>query len=173
MYYHSLELQRIVNSKKSYLYIKSQDKFPKLVLTFLFFCLFIKYNLKQKHMIINFIFSVLLLIVGFAFCMVVLLFGVKFCRNGERLPDDATWKDIVLQLIKGYPFWVWIIVFLVFQPAIVHIINTWFPSVWNSCDWITWIPEFTDFIAFISLAFFALLFRITDEYGKLKIFRKS
>jgi len=103
----------------------------------------------------------------------VIFFGAKFSKDDEGLPCDATWKQIIGQLMNRQPFWMYLLAFLVFQPAIVHIINTWSPSVWNSCDWITWIPEFTDFIAFISLAFFALLFRITDEYGKLKIFRKS
>jgi hypothetical protein len=124
-------------------------------------------------MIINVILSVGLLFVGCAFALPVLFFGAKFSKDDEGLPDDASWKQIIWQLVNGQPFWMYILVFLVFQPAIVHIINTWSPSIWNSYDWITWIPEFTDFIAFISLAFFVLLFRITDEYGRLRIFNKS
>ena len=124
-------------------------------------------------MITNVIFSVGLLFVGCAFALSVLFLGAKFSKDDEGLPDDATRKLIIWQLVNGQPFWMYILVFLVFQPAIVHIINTWFPSVWNLYGWITWIPEFTDFIAFISLLFFVLLFRITDDYGRLKIFRKS
>jgi hypothetical protein len=102
--------------------------------------------------------------------MVVLLFGVKFCKNGEKLPDDATWKDIVLQLMKGYPLWVWIIVFFVFQPAIVHIINLWAPSLWINC---AWIPKFSDFFGLITIVFFFIIFYMTDDYGKLKLFKQS
>ena len=124
-------------------------------------------------MIINVILSVMLLFVGCAFAFSVLFFGAKFSKDDERLPDNAPWRQIIGQLINRQPFWMYLLTFLVFQPAIVHIINTWSLLVWNSCGWLAWIPEFTDFIAFISLLFFILLFRITDDYGRLKIFRKS
>ena len=139
-------------------------------MTFFIFWLSIKYNLKQKDMIFDFILSVLLLIVGFAFSALILLFGVKFCKDGEKLPDDTTWKDILLQLIKGYPYWVWLFIFLAFQPAIVHILNTWVPSLLTNCEWVL---KFSDFIGFITVILFFIIFYITDDNGKLKIFKKS
>lgn len=121
-------------------------------------------------MVINLIYSILLLIAGSVVAAFILLFGVKFCKNGEKLPDNVTWKDILLQLVKGYPFWVWIIVFMVFQPAIVHIINVWTPSLWINCGWI---PKLSDFFGFISIVFFFIIFNITDDDGKLKLSKKS
>lgn len=116
-------------------------------------------------MIVNFIFSVLLLVVGIAFASGILLFGVKFCKNSGELSADPTWKDISLQMLNGYPFWLWIIVFLAFQPAIIHILTTWLPSIWTTCDWV---PSISDFIAFIVVGFFTILVKITDDNGKLR-----
>lgn len=121
-------------------------------------------------MIVNFIFSVLLLVVGIAFALGILLFGVKFCKNSEELGADPSWKEILLQLVKGYPFWVWLIVFLAFQPAIVHILSTWDPNIWSTYDWI---PDLSRFIGFIDVVFYIILFNITDDNGKFKILRKS
>lgn len=120
-------------------------------------------------MIINFILSVLLLILGCTFSAGVLLFGVKFCTDSEKLPDDITHRGIISHLIKDYPFWIWIIVFLVFQPAIVHIINVWTPAVWTGCKWI---PGVSDFIGFITVVFFFVIYYITDDSGRLKLSKK-
>ena len=113
-------------------------------------------------MVINFIYSVLLLIAGSVIAALILLFGVKFCKNSGELSGDPTWKEIFLQMLKGYPFWLWIIVFLAFQPAIIHIITTWFPSIWTT------VPSISDFIAFIVVGFFTILVKITDDNGRLK-----
>lgn len=144
----------------------------KFSLTFLVFCVILKKRtLKQKNMIINFIYTVLLLIVGSVVAAAILLFGVKFWKDGDKpSEDDVTYKGIVLHLLKNYPFWIWIIVFLVFQPAIVHIINVWLPTLWTNCEWI---PSISDFIGFITVVFFFVIFYITDDYGKLKLFKKS
>lgn len=121
-------------------------------------------------MITNFILSVLLLILGCTFSAAILLFGVKFWKDSEELTEDVTCKGIVLHLLKNYPFWIWIIVFLVFQPAIVHIINVWNPTLWTNCEWI---PGFSDFIGFITVVFFFVIYYITDDSGKLKLSKKS
>lgn len=121
-------------------------------------------------MIINFILSVLLLILGCTFSAGVLLFGVKFCTDSEKLPDDITHRGIISHLIKDYPFWIWLIVFLVFQPAIIHIINVWTPTLWTNYEWI---PSISDFIGFITVVFFFVIYYITDDSGKLKLSKKS
>ena len=121
-------------------------------------------------MTVNVIYSVLLLIVGCAAAVFILFLGIKFCKEGESLPADATWKDIIIQLVKGYPFWMWLCAFLVFQPCIVHILNAWNPAVWGVCSWI---PSFSDFIGFITIVLCIVLVKITDEYGRLKFFHKS
>ena len=104
--------------------------------------------------------------------VIIPLFGIKFCRDDEQLPTNATWKDIVSQLVSGYPFWLWILTFLVFQPCIVHIVDIWIPSAWINihCEWIS---QITDFVAMVTFATFAILLKITDENGKLKPFKKS
>lgn len=121
-------------------------------------------------MVINFIYSVLLLVAGSIIAALMLLFGVKFCENSGELSADPTWKEIFLQMLKGYPLWIWIIVFLAFQPAIIHILTTWIPSIWTTSGWI---PSISDFIAFIVVGFFIILVKITDDNGKLKIFLKK
>ena len=133
---------------------------------FVFFYSFYKnIILKQKSMIINFIYTILLLIAGSVVAALILLFGVKFCKNNSELRANPTWRDIFLQMVRGYPFWLWLIVFLAVQPAIVHIINAWYPALWTVCDWI---PNISDFIAFIVVGFFMILVKITDNNGKLK-----
>lgn len=121
-------------------------------------------------MVINFIYSVLLLIAGSVIAALILLFGVKFCKDSGELSANPTWKDIFLQMLKGYPFWLWIIVFLAFQPAIIHILTTWFPSIWTTCNWV---PSISDFIAFIVVGFFIILVKITDDNGRLRKFLKK
>jgi hypothetical protein len=121
-------------------------------------------------MVINLIYSVLLLIAGSVVAAAILLFGVKFCKDGGELSADPTWKDIFLQMMKGYPFWVWIFAFMAFQPAIVHIINTWCPTLWGTYEWSL---KLSDFIAFIAVAFYTILVRITDDNGRLKKFFKK
>ena len=121
-------------------------------------------------MITNFIYTVLLLIVGSVIVAAILLFGVKFWKDGDKPSEDVTCEGIVLHLLKNYPFWIWIIVFLVFQPAIIHIINVWTPTLWTSCGWI---PKFSDFIGFITVLIFFVIFYMTDDSGKLKLFKKS
>ena len=121
----------------------------------------------------NVIFSAGLLFVGCVFSWSILFFGVKFCKDDEHLTSDATWKRILWQVVKGQPFWMYLLAFLVFQPAIVHILNTWIPSIWNSSNWISWIPKLSDFIALTTLVLFVVIFNITDDYGKLKLFKKS
>ena len=144
----------------------------KFNLTFLVFYLFLeKQTLKQKYMVINFIYTVLLLIAGSVVAAAILLFGVKFCKDGGELGADPAWKDIFLQMMRGYPFWIWIIVFLAFQPAIIHALSTWIPAIWTTYDWI---PSFSDFIAFIDVVFFAILVRITNDNGRLrKLLKKA
>ena len=117
-------------------------------------------------MIINFIYTVLLLIVGSVVAAAILLFGVKFWKDSEKLPENVKCKGIVLHLLKNYPFWIWIIVFLVFQPAIVHIINVWTPAVWTGCEWI---PGASDFFGFITVVFFFFIENITDDSGRLNL----
>ena len=122
-------------------------------------------------MVINFIYTVLLLIAGCVVAAAMLLFGVKFCKDGGELGADPAWKEIFLQMMRGYPFWLWLLVLLAFQPAIIHALSTWIPAIWATCDWV---PSFSDFIAFIVVVFFAILVRITDDNGRLrKFFKKS
>ena len=175
MYYLFLGLLKIVNSKKSDLSIKKLchlcTEFFEIQLDFLYILYILKkQTLKQKEMVINLIYSVLLLIAGSVVAAAILLFGVKFSNNSGELSTDPTWKDIFLQMIKGYPFWVWTFAFLAFQPAILHIITTWFPMIWTTYDWI---PSISDFIAFIAVGFFTIIVRITDDNGKLKNFLKK
>ena len=120
---------------------------------------------------VNFIYTVLLLIAGSVVATAMLLFGVKFCKDSGELGADPTWKEIFLQMMRGYPFWLWLLVLLAFQPAIIHALSTWIPAIWATCDWV---PSFSDFIAFIVVVFFAILVRITDDNGRLrKFFKKS
>ena len=121
-------------------------------------------------MVLNIIYSALVLFVAFVVVAAVLLFGVKFCRNCGELEADPSWKEILLQLLKGYPFWLWIIAFLASQPAIHHILSTWTPSIWSTCGWI---PNLSSFIGFITIVFYVILINITDDDGRLKNFRKS
>ena len=122
-------------------------------------------------MVINFIYSVLLLIAGSVIAALILLFGVKFCKDSGELSADPTWKDIFLQMLKGYPFWLWIIAFIAFQPSIVHIINRWCPTLWETYAWPL---KFSDFTAFIAVAFYTVLVRITDDNGRLRnLLKKS
>ena len=121
-------------------------------------------------MVINFIYTVLLLIAGCVVAAAILLFGVKFCKDDGELGTDPAWKEIFIQIMKGYPFWIWIIVFLAFQPAIIHALNGWIPTIWTTYDWI---PSLSDFIAFIVVVFFIILVKVTDDNGKLKKFFKK
>lgn len=121
-------------------------------------------------MVVNVIYSVLLLIVGCVAAVFILFFGVKFCKDGEDLPAEVTWKDILHQLVRGYPFWMWLFAFLVFQPCIVHILSAWNPAVWETCSWI---PKFSDFIGFVAITLCIILVKITDEYGRFKFLNKS
>ena len=121
-------------------------------------------------MVINFIYTVLLLIAGCVVAAAMLLFGVKFCKDGGELGADPAWKEIFLQMMRGYPFWLWLLVLLAFQPAIIHALSTWIPAIWATCDWV---PSFSDFIAFIVVVFFAILVRITDDNGRLRKFFKK
>ena len=140
-------------------------------MTFLFFYLIIKHNQKTKtNMVINVIFSTLLLIVGCVAALCVLFFGVKFCKDNWNLPDDATWKDVLWELMKSYPLWMWILAFLVFQPCIIHIITVWKPTLWASYGLD---PSTSDFIGFITIVFYVLLVKITDESGRFKFLHKS
>lgn len=120
-------------------------------------------------MITNFILSVLLLILGCTFSAGVLLFGVKFWKDGDKPSEDVTCEGIVLHLLKNYPFWIWLIVFLVFQPAIIHIINVWTPTLWTNYEWIS---SISDFIGFITVVFFFVIYYITDDSGKLNLSKK-
>lgn len=121
-------------------------------------------------MVINLIYSILLLIAGSIVAAAILLFGVKFCKDGEELSADPTWKEMFSQMMKGYPLWVWIFAFLAFQPAIIHIINTWCPTLWETYAWPL---KLSDFIAFIAVAFYTILVRITDDNGRLRDFLKK
>ena len=121
-------------------------------------------------MVINLIYSVLLLIAGSVIAAAILLFGVKFCKDGGELGADPTWKDIFLQIMRGYPFWVWIFAFMVFQPAIIHIINTWCTTLLETYAWTL---KLSDFIAFIAVALYTFLVRITDDNGRLRKFLKK
>ena len=115
--------------------------------------------------IINFIYSILVLLFGSAVAIIVLLFGVKFCGNCGELEANPSWKDILLQLVRGYPFWVWMIVLMVFQPAIIHIINAWDPSILSPYGWIL---NLSNLIAFISLVIYIIIVKITDSNGRFK-----
>lgn len=121
-------------------------------------------------MVLNIIYSALILFVAFVVVAAILLFGVKFCKNCGELEADPSWKEILLQLLKGYPFWLWLIAFLASQPAIVHILSTWDPNIWSTYDWI---PDLSRFIGFIDIVFYIILFNITDDNGKFKLLRKS
>ena len=121
-------------------------------------------------MIINLIYSVLLLIAGSVVAATLLLFGVKFCKDGGEIGADPTWKTIFSQMLRGYPFWIWLFTILAFQPAIVHIVNAWYPALWTNCEWI---PKFSDFIAFIVVALFIILVKITDDNGSLRKHHKK
>jgi hypothetical protein len=121
-------------------------------------------------MIINFIYSALILFVAFVVVVVILLFGVKFCKDGGELSANPSWKEILLQLLRGYPFWLWMISFLAAQPSIFHILNTWNLTIWIPYKWI---PELSSFIGFITIVFYVVLINITDDNGRIKIFRKS
>ena len=121
-------------------------------------------------MVINIIYSTLIILFGCGVAACLLFFGVKFCKDDEKLPDEVTWKDIVYQLVKGYPFWIWLLAFLVFQPAIIHVVTAWSPTIWTTCEWI---PQLSDFIAFITIVFYVILINITDEYGRIKFLHKS
>jgi hypothetical protein len=121
--------------------------------------------------VINFIYSVLVLIFGSVVAMAILIFGVKFCNDSKELGTDPTWQDIFLQMMRGYPFWVWIFAFLVFQPAIIHIVNAWYPAFYENY---AWIPGLSDFMAFIAVISYIIVVKSTDDDGNLiKLFGKS
>jgi hypothetical protein len=122
-------------------------------------------------MIIDVIYSALLLLAGCIMAVIIPFFGIKFCKNSGKLEVDATWKEFLWQLVKEYPVGIWILSFLAFQPAIVHIVNTWIPSLWTSIN-CEWIPQISDFIAIVTVTIFVVLLKITDDNGKLK-FKKS
>ncbi len=127
------------------------------------------YNLKQKNMIVNVIYSTLIFLFGCSVVAVFLFFGIKFCSDNWDIPNGGTWKTVLWQLIKSYPLWIWILALLVFQPAIVHIISVWNPRIWISYKSI---PQISDFIGFITVIFYIILINITDEDGKIRFLRK-
>ena len=121
-------------------------------------------------MIVNFIYSALILFVAFVVVVAILLFGVKFSKDGGEVDADPSWKDVILQVLRGYPFWIWIIAFLASQPSIFHILKTWKLVIWAPYEWI---PDLSCFIAFITVVFYLVLINITDDNGRIKIFSKS
>jgi len=116
-------------------------------------------------MIVNFIYSALILFVAFVVVVAILLFGVKFSKDGGEVDADPSWKDVILQVLRGYPFWIWIIAFLASQPSIFHILKTWNLVVWAPYEWI---PDLSCFIGFITVVFYLVLINITDDNGRIK-----
>lgn len=114
-------------------------------------------------MIVNIIYSVILPLVGCLVVAFILLFGDRFTpsKHIKEVPDDATWKHILLQPIRECPFWVWIVAILAFVPFITHTIVLWDPTL-------SWITKISDPIGMFILLIYIILLSIINRRGKLR-----
>ena len=124
-------------------------------------------------MVGNFIFSVLLLFIGVLFIVCIPFFGIKFCREDSEYPHGEDLRTIdnktaFKDLLKGFPLWIWIICFFVFQGAITSILYIWCPSLLSRNVW-----SFLRFLAIFALFVYIILLNVTDDEGKIKSFKKS
>ena len=118
-------------------------------------------------MITNFILTCLLLIAGVVAALIVLFLGMSFCRNDNQIEVNPSikWYDFLSLLLKEFPFWIWIVAFIVFQPCIPQTLRIWFPTWWSSREWII---SFSSCIAFVASVIYIISvatvnYNINDE----------
>ncbi len=117
-------------------------------------------------MVLNFVYSVVLLSIGCACAFLVLLFGMRFCKVNEKEKTKTTIKGCLCQILKAFPHWVWIVVFLIFQLFIIFALSVW-------CHIHEWIQNVSTFIGLLVAVVYVIVIKITDDDGKLKYFIKK
>ena len=102
-------------------------------------------------MVTNFILTCLLLFAGTVAALIILFFGIRFCKDGGELDIDSstTFSKFLIQVFKDFPFWIWIIAFLVFQPCIPQILRLWCPVWWNAHEYIVSCSSCIAFVSFV------------------------
>ena len=123
-------------------------------------------------MVSNIIFSVLLFFAATLFTIGIPFFGVKFCRNYEdrEVKPEPFKENFLWELITDYPFWIWVITFLVVQLFPIQILKCWCPTWWANH---VWISDLSCFIGLITIIFYIILINVTDENGKFSFFSKK
>ncbi len=124
-------------------------------------------------MVSDLILTVLVLFGG-AFVSFVIspFFGIKFFRDdsttqhGEDLNSNVSMWDF----IKCFPAWLWLLSLLIFQACIVFTLNLWWPSLFDGFNWIL---SFSRFLLFFAVILYVTLVNVTDDFGKIKWFRKK
>lgn len=124
-------------------------------------------------MILNLVLTVLLLFLGAYISFAVIpLFGAMFFKDdsesqhGEDLNSDIS----LLNFIKCFPVWFWVLALLVFQAFIVSIIKLWCPYLFYNY---VWILRLSWFLGFFAIILYVILVNIVDDYGKIKWFKKK
>lgn len=127
----------------------------------------------NKNMVLNFIFTVLILFLGAYISFAVIpLFGVMFLKDdsesqhGEDLNSDVSLWDF----IKIFPVWLLALSLLVFQACVVFVIHLWLPSLFDGCEWIL---RLSIFLGFFAIILYVILINIVDDFGKIKWFKKK
>ena len=123
-------------------------------------------------MVSNIILSVLLFFTGIVFTIGIPFFGVKFCRDYKdpEVKPKPFKENILWELVTDYPFWIWVVTFLVVQFFPIQILKCWYPTWWNNHIWIS---DLSCFLGLITLIFYIVLIKVTDEDGKFSLFSKK
>ncbi len=104
-----------------------------------------------------------LLIVGLIIPIAIILFGaIVFGPKKVKEPDEVSKGSVLLSLIKGAPWWTWIIAIIGYAPFIVHSVELWNPDIVH-------IRELVDIASMIDVfSFFIACFVAAYKHEKKK-----